>query len=134
MGHDSEGSRNDKSSGTVPGNNVQGGGTVSVTIWKRNLGVDQGDAHGPDSVTPTSGATYRADDGEMWVRQRVGVSNGREGDGICGDPPYQIIHQETTDDHSGEGGMPANLYNVHRGGEDARDKPDGALVGSTRDK
>ena len=42
VGHDSEGSRKDGRNGAGPGSNVQDGGALSVTIWKRELGDDQG--------------------------------------------------------------------------------------------
>ena len=67
---------------------------------------------------------------KTWVRQRVGVSIGRGGDGIHGDLPRRSIHKEAADDHIGEGGLPDCLCVLHRGGADARDKLDSALVGS----
>ena len=61
---DSESSIKDGRNGMGPGINVQGGGTVGVTIWKQELVGDQGDAQGPDSITQSGGATYHKDDGE----------------------------------------------------------------------
>ena len=52
VGDDSEGPRKDGINGAGPGSNVQGGGTVGVTIWKRELGGDRGDAQGPDGIPP----------------------------------------------------------------------------------
>ena len=129
VGDDSEGYRKDGSNSEGPGSNVLGGGVVCVTIWKRYLGGDRGNAQGTDGVPPLSGATDNGDDGETWGRRRVGVPRSRGGDGILWDPPHRSIHQEAADDHSGEGGLPACKCTVHRGGEDAGDEPDGALMG-----
>ena len=118
----------------VPGRNLQGGGTVGVTLWKRDLGGDQGYSQGPDGVPPSGGAIDHGDEGETWVRHIVVLSSSRGCDGLRGDPPHQIIHQEVEDGHSGEGGLPACLCIIYGGGEDAEGDPGGALVGSIRDK
>ena len=107
---------------------------TSDTLWNQEMGGDQGDVQGPDGVPPSGGAMDHGDDGETRGRRRVGVSSGRGGDGLCRDPPHHGIHQETTDDHSREGGLPARICTVHGGGEEAGDDPDGALVGSRRSK
>ena len=52
MGDDSAGPRKDGINGVGPGRNVQGGGAVGVTLWKRELGGDRGDAQGPDGIIP----------------------------------------------------------------------------------
>ena len=62
------------------------------------------------------------------------VSSGRGGDGHCGDPTHQIVHQKATDDHSGEFGLSPCLCNVHGGEKYDGDHPDGALVRSRRVK
>ena len=49
---DSEGSRKDGRNCAVPESNVQGGGAVIVTLWKRELGGDRGDAQGTDGIPP----------------------------------------------------------------------------------
>ena len=49
-------------------------------------------------------------------------------------PPHQSIHKEAIGKHSGEGVLPACICNVHRGGENAGDEPDGAMVGSRHGK
>ena len=98
------------------------------------MGGDQGDAKGPDGLPPLGSATDHGDDGEMWGRLRVGVSSSRGGNGLRGAPPHRSINQEMADKHSGQGGLSAHLYTVHVGVEDARDDPDGALVGSRRGK
>ena len=84
------------------------------------------------SVSLLVGVKDHRDDSEKWVRWRVRVSSSRGGDGLRWDPPHRSIHQKTEVDHSGDGGMPEDLYTVHGGGDDDRDKPDGALVGSRR--
>ena len=75
-----------------PGINVQGVGAVDITLWKKDLGGDQGDAQGPDGITQSGGATYHEDDDETLGRRRVGVSSSIGGDELHGDPPHQIIH------------------------------------------
>ena len=92
MGGDSKGSRKYRSNGTGPGRNVKGGGAVGVTILNRELGGDQGDAQGPDGVSTLGGATDHGDESEIWGRRRVGVSSGRGGNGISGDPPNWNIN------------------------------------------
>ena len=134
VGGDSDGSREEGRTGTVPGSDVQCSGTVGVTLWKRDIGDDQGDAQGPDGVPPSGSATDHGDDGEMWGRLRVGVSSGRGGDGLRGTPPHQSIHKETTDYHSGEGGLTSCICTVNGGGEYYGENTDGALVGSRRIK
>ena len=91
-GDDIEGSRKYKSNSVVPGINLQGVGAVSVTLWKRKLGGDRGDAQGPDGIPPSGDATYNGDDVEMWGRQILGISSSRGGNGLCGDPPHKSIH------------------------------------------
>ena len=59
----------------------------------------------------------------------MGVSSGRGGDGLHGDTIHRSIYQETADNPSGEGGLLACLSNVHGGGDDDGDNPDGVLVG-----
>ena len=84
MEDDSEGPRKDVINSVGPGSNVQGVGAVGVTIWKQELGGDSGNAQGTDGIQPYSGTSDHGDDGEMWGRQRVGVSSGRGGYGISG--------------------------------------------------
>ena len=136
VGHDIQGSRKDGINGAVPGRNVQGGDAVGATIWKRELGGYWGDAQGTDDVPPSGDAMDHGDDGETRGRRRVGVvvSIVRGGNGLCGDPPHWGIHQNTADDHIGEGVLLARLCTVHGGGEDSGHDPDGALVGSRRGK
>ena len=134
VGDDSEGYRKDRRNGALLGINVQGDGAFGVTLWKRELGGDWGDAQGPDGIPPSGGATYHGDDREMWGRQRVGVSNGRGGDGISEDPPHRSIHKEAGDNHSREFGLPACLCIMHGGGENYGDNIDDTLVGSRRGK
>ena len=43
---------------------MQGGDVVGAVIWKREMGVDQGDAQGPDGISPLGGATDHGYDGE----------------------------------------------------------------------
>ena len=124
----------DVSNSAGPGRNLQVSGAVGVTLWKRELGGDRGDAQGSVSVPPSGGATDHGDDGGTWGRRRVGVSIGRGGDGLHGDPPNRSINQESEGNHSGEGGFPSCLYILHGGGEDDGDDPDGTLVGSRRIK
>ena len=62
------------------------------------------------------------------------VSSGREGNGLHRAPPHWSIHKYATDNHSVEGGLLACIYTVNGGGENARDNPDGALVGLRRSK
>ena len=131
---DSNGPRKDGSNVVGPWKNLQGGGAVNVTLWKRELVGDRVDAEGPDRVSPSVGATDHRDDGEIWVRWRVGVSIGRGGDGLRRVPPHRSIHQESTEDHSGEGGLQACICILHGGVEDSGDNPDGALVGPRRSK
>ena len=132
VGHDSEGSRKDGSNGEGPGNNVQGGGALSVTIWKIDLGGDREYAQCPEGVSLSVGVTDHRDDSETLGRRRVRVSSSRGGNVLRWAPPNRIIHQETEDDHIGEGGLPEDLYTLHGGGEDDRDKPESALVGPRR--
>ena len=99
VGGYSEDSREDGSNGAVPGSDVQDIDVVCVTLCKRELGGDLGDAQGPDRVPPSGGATYHGDDGETWGRRRVVVSRGRGGDGLCRDPPHMSMHKEAADDH-----------------------------------
>ena len=134
VGRDSKVSRKYRSNSEVPGRNVQGGGAVGTNIWKRDLGGDRGDYQGPDGIPPAGGAKDHGGDGTVRVRWRVGVSIGRGGDGRCEAPPHWSVHQEVTDNHSVEAGLPPRIYTVHRGIEDAGDDPDGALVGSIRGK
>ena len=105
MGDVSEGSRKDWIKSAGPGINVKGDGTVGVNLWKRDLGGDQGDDQGTDSVPLSDGTTDHRYDGKTWGRRRVGVSSGRGGDGIRGVPPHWSIHQEVVDDHNIEGGL-----------------------------
>ena len=97
-----------------PGSNIQGGGADSVTLCNIEMGGDRRYAQGPDSVPPSGGATDHGYDGETWGRQRVGVSIGRGGDVLRGDPTHRSIHQETADKHIIEGGLPACLWNPLR--------------------
>ena len=134
VGRGSEGDIKDRSNGAVLGSNLQGGGAVSVIIWKRELGGDRRDAQVPGGVPPSGGVTDHGDDSETRDRWRVGVSRGRRGDELHGALPHWGIHQETADNHSGEIGLPDRLRTVSGGGEDARYDLDGALVGSRRGK
>ena len=115
-GDDSESSRKYRINSAVPGSNVHVSGTVGVSIWKRELGGGRGDAKGPDSISTSGGATDHGDDGETWVRRRVGVSSNRGGDGLRRAPPHWSIHKEATDNHIREGGLPACICIFHRGG------------------
>ena len=63
VGHNSEGTGKDGINVAGPGRNVQGGGSVRAIIWQRELGVDQGDAKGPDGVPSSGSATDHRDDG-----------------------------------------------------------------------
>ena len=134
VGYDREGTRKYRSNSAGPGINVKGGDSVGVALWKLDLGGDQEDVQGPDSISPSVGATDHGDDGKTWGRWRVGVSRGRGGNGIRGDPPHRSIHQEVADDHIVEGGISACIFIVHGVGEDSRDDPDGVMVGSRRVK
>ena len=87
MGYNSEGSREDGGNSAGTGINVQGSGTVVVTIWKQELGGDWGDAQVPDGVTPSGSMMDHGDDSKTWGRQRLGVSSGRGGGGHGGSPP-----------------------------------------------
>ena len=98
------------------------------------MGGYQGNAQGPDSIPPSGGGTYHRDDGETWGSQRVLISSGRGGDGICNTQPHESIHKETADDHSGAGGLLDCLCIVPGGIEDAGDELDGTLVRSRRGK
>ena len=69
------------------------------------MGGDWGDAQGPDVIPPSGGATDHRDDIKIWGRQRVGISSGRGGNGLCGAPTNQIIHKEAVDGHGKEGGQ-----------------------------
>ena len=133
-GHDSKDSRTEGSNGTGLGIYVQGGGEVGVTIWKQELAGDRGYAQGPNNVLTSGGIQDDRDDGKTWGRRRVGVSIGRVGDGLRGDPPHWIIHQETVENLREEGGRPDRICTIHGGGEDAGDYPNGALVGSIQSK
>ena len=64
----------------------------------------------------------------------MGVPIGRGCDRSRRDPPHRGVHQEAVDDHSGEGGLQLRMCTVHGGGEDYRDDPVGAMVGSIRVK
>ena len=113
MGDDIEGSRKDGSNGAGSGRNVQIGGAVSVNLWKKKLGIDQVYAQGPDGIPPSGSVTDHRDGGEAWGRQRVVISSSRGGNGLCGAPTHQSIHKMASDDHSGEGVIPACLCIVH---------------------
>ena len=76
------------------------------------------------------GVTDLGDDNKIGNRRRVGVSSGRGGDGLPGDPPHRSIHKEASENHIGKGGLTACICIVHRGGDNARDEPDGVLIGS----
>ena len=130
VGHDSEVTRKNGSNVEGPGSNVQGGGTVSTTIWKLELSGDWVDYQVIDGVPPPGGVTEHRDDGETQGRRRVGESRGLGGNGQCGAPPHRAVHQEAEENHIREGGLPPRLCNMHGGGMDARDEPDGILVGS----
>ena len=134
VGDDREGSRKDGSNSAVPRRDVKGGVTVSVTLWKRELIGDRGYAQDLDRVPPLVSAADQGGDGGTWGRKRVGVSIGRGGGGIYRAPPHQSVHKEATDDHRGDGGLPACLCIVHGGVEDAGDEPDGTMVVSRRGK
>ena len=99
VGYDSEGSRKYIINSAGPGINIQDVGGVSVTIWNRKLGGDWGDAQVPDVIPPSGGATDHRDDGKIIGRQRVGISRIIGGNGLCGDPPNQIIHKEAVYSH-----------------------------------
>ena len=75
VGDDSDGSREDGRNCAGTGKNIQGSGSVSVTLWKQELGGDRIDDQGPYSVPPLGGATDHGDDDETWGRQRVGLSS-----------------------------------------------------------
>ena len=105
MGDDSKGYIPDRRNSMGPGSTVQGGGTFSVNLWKRELGGGRGDAQVPDVIPPSCSATDHRDEGETWDRQRVVASSDRGGNGIRRAPLHRSIHKETADNHSGEGGM-----------------------------
>ena len=130
VGHGSKGVGKDRSNGTFPGRNVQGGGSVGALVCHRDLGGDRGDAHVTGGVPPSGFTTDHGDDGETRGRQRVGVPIGRGGYGRRGDSSHRGVHKEAIDDHNGEGGLSSCLCNVYRGGADAGDGPVGAIVGS----
>ena len=56
------------------------------------------------------------------------VSSGRGGDGLRRAPPHLSIHKEAAGNHIREGGLPACIYTVQRGGDNGGDEPDGVLV------
>ena len=59
-----------------------------------------------DSVkcgTPPGGEMDCGDDGEIWSRQRVGVTPGSGGNGGRGDTPHIGVHQDMAGNHSKEG-------------------------------
>ena len=62
------------------------------------------------------------------------VPIGSVGDGSYGDPPHGGLHQETSDYHIVDDGLPPCLCNVHGVGAYAGDKPVGAMVRSRRGK
>ena len=93
------------------------------------MGYDGVDDQGTGGVQPPGGATDHGDDGKTWGRRGVGLSSGRGGDGLSGDPPHQSIHKEAADNHSGEGGLPPHICTVHGGIADAEDELFGAMVG-----
>ena len=64
MGHDSEVARKGGINGVDLGSDVKGGGAVGAIIWQQDLGCDQGDSQGPDSVPPSGGVTDHGDDGK----------------------------------------------------------------------
>ena len=134
VGNDSKGSRKDGGNGAGLGRNIQGGGTVGVTLRKRELGGDQGDDQVTDGVPTLVVTTDLGDDGETWVRQRVEVSSGKEGDRIRRYPPHWSIHQEMEDDHRVECGLPDHICTFHRGREDTGDEVYGVIVRSRRGK
>ena len=63
MGDNSEGPLKDESNGAGPGSNIQGGCEVGITLWKQELGGDQGDAQGPDGIPPSGGTPDHRDNG-----------------------------------------------------------------------
>ena len=134
MGDDSEGPRKDGINSAGPGRNLQGGGAIRVTLWKRELGGDQGDDQGPDGIPPVISKTDHRDDVETWGRRRVGVSRSRGGNELRGATPHWSINKEDADNHIGEGDLPACICVLHGGGENDGDDPDGALVRSRRGK
>ena len=42
--------------------NLQGSGASGVTLWKQDLGGDQGDSQGPDGIPPSGGTPDNRDD------------------------------------------------------------------------
>ena len=113
VGYDIDGPGTDGIKTAVPWSNLQDSSTVGVTLWKRELGGDQGDAQCPDGISPENGTTYHRDDSKMWGRRRIVVSSSRGGDRLSGDPLYRIIDTGTAENHSGESGLPACVCTVH---------------------
>ena len=109
VGHGSEGDRKDRRNVEGPGRDVQGSDTIGDIIWQGELGGDKEYAQGTDGVPPLVSATHHGDDSKVQGRQRVGVPIGRGGDGRCGAPPHQGVHQEAAYNHSREGGLPPRL-------------------------
>ena len=78
--------------------------------------------------------TDHGGDGEMRVRQIVGLPLGSGGSGTRRDPPHRSLHQEASGDQIGKGGLLPHLLAVHGGGTDAGDKTVGSMVGPRRGK
>ena len=55
------------------------------------------------------GKADHGDDGNTWGRQGVGMPPGGGGNGICRTSPHRRVHQETSGDHSGKGGLQARM-------------------------
>ena len=134
MGHGSEGSGKYGINSAVPGRYLQCGGTVGAIICQLELCGEQGDSQGPGGFLPPVGATYQGYDGETWDRSRVGVPLGIGGNGYCGAPPHQVVHQDASYDHNGEGGLSPRLCTVYIGRENAGGYPVGAMVVSRHGK
>ena len=62
-----------------------------------------------ERVPPPGGATDHRKDGKTQGRLRVGVPLGSGGNGDCGDPNHQGVHQEATGNHRGKVGLPPHL-------------------------
>ena len=87
----------------VPGRKVKSCDAVCVSLWKRELGGNQGDSQVSYNVPPSGGTIDHREYGRTWGLRKVVLYSGRGIDRLHEAPPYRSIHQEAADDHSGEG-------------------------------
>ena len=130
VGDNSEGSIKYGIIGAGPGRNVQGGGAIGVTLWKRELGGDQLGAQDPEGVPPSGGTTDHRDYGAGGEWEYPTVEEVMDSIGLHLVGVY-IKRRKTT---ITERATCQPVYALCTEAEDARDELCGTMVGLRRGK